>query len=67
MLLTLLAFALSVETQSSNFLSILTKAIVPHEQMLILISQTDAHKQTVLADRATNPNVQEICRLFNEW
>lgn len=38
-----------------------------HEQILILNSETDADKQTVLADRATNPNVQDICRLFVEW
>ncbi len=37
-----------------------------HEQRLTLNSETDAHKQTVLADRATNPNVQDICRLFVE-
>ena len=32
----------------------------------ILNSQTDAEKQTALSDRASNPNVQDICRLFIE-
>ena len=38
-----------------------------HEQMLLLNSETDAEKQIALADRAVNPNVQDICRLFMEW
>ena len=38
-----------------------------HKQMLILNSKTYAHQQTVLADRATNPNIQELCCLFIEW
>ena len=38
-----------------------------HEQMLILNSDTNVEKQTLLADRASNPNVQDICRLFVEW
>lgn len=35
--------------------------------MLLLNSETDVEKQTALADRAINPNVQDICRLFIEW
>ena len=38
-----------------------------YEQMLLLNTETDGEKQTVLADRAINPNVQDICRLFMEW
>ena len=38
-----------------------------HEQMLILNAESEAQKQTLLADRATNPNVQDVCRLFVEW
>ena len=38
-----------------------------HEQMLILNSDTNVEKQTLLANRASNPNVQDICRLFVEW
>lgn len=38
-----------------------------HEQMLILNSNSDAEKQLALADRAGNPNIQDICRLFVEW
>ena len=38
-----------------------------HEQMLILNAESEAQKQTLLADRATNPNVQDICRLFIGW
>ena len=38
-----------------------------HEQMLILNSDTNVEKQTLLADRASNPNIQDICRLFVEW
>ena len=35
--------------------------------MLIINSETDIDKQKVLADRACNPNIQDICRLFIEW
>ena len=38
-----------------------------HEQKLILNSETDAEKQTMLAYCARNPNVQDICSLFVEW
>ena len=38
-----------------------------HEQMLLLNAETDAQKQIALADRASNSNVQDICRLFIQW
>jgi hypothetical protein len=38
-----------------------------YEQMLMLNAESDAQKQTALADRSCNPNVQDICRLFVEW
>ena len=33
----------------------------------MLNSDTDIEKQTALADRASNPSVQDICRLFIQW
>ena len=36
-----------------------------HEQKLLY--ETETKKQLILADRAKNPNPQDICRLYNKW
>ena len=62
-----------MKAQNSRFFNLFEKghcassARHTHEQMLILNSETDVEKQTALADRACNPNIQDICRLFIEW
>ena len=36
-----------------------------HEQCLLIDAATEESKQFFLADRAINPSVQDICRLFS--
>ncbi len=36
-----------------------------HEQKLLY--ETEESKQVTLADRAKNPNPQDVCRLYNKW
>ena len=68
-----LSFRPVIESTKNDFFELFDKghcassARHTHEQKLILNSETDAEKQTMLADRAKNPNVQDICRLFVEW
>ena len=38
-----------------------------YEQHLLLDAATDEQKQYSLADRAINPSVQDVCRLFQQW
>ena len=38
-----------------------------HEQHLLMDAATDELKQYTLADRALNPSVQDVCRLFHQW
>ena len=38
-----------------------------NEQHLLMNAATDELKQYLLADRALNPSVQDICRLFQKW
>ena len=38
-----------------------------HEQHLLMDAATDQLKQQSLADRAINPSVQDVCRLFQQW
>ncbi len=38
-----------------------------HEQHLLLNASSDDVKQSSLADRAINPFVQDVCRLFQHW
>ena len=38
-----------------------------YEQHLLLDASTDEQKQYSLADRAINPSVQDVCRLFQQW
>ncbi len=38
-----------------------------HEQHLLLNASSDDVKQSSLADRAINPSVQDVCRLFQHW
>ena len=38
-----------------------------YEQELLLHQDSDTGIQTMLADRAFNPNPQDICRLYDKW
>ncbi len=38
-----------------------------HEQHLLLNASSDDVKQSSLADRAINPSVQDVSRLFQHW
>ena len=68
-----LSFCPDSESTKNDFFELFDKghcassARHTHEQKLILNSETDAEKQTMLADRARNHNVQDIYSLFVEW